>query len=130
MASKAYSAPSPSVRACTSGTGSPAAALIVWVAPSRFAISSLASSRSIAIIFSAPERTAPWTTFNPMPPTPNTATLLPGRTRAVFVTAQTPVVTLHPTSAALSRGMSLPMGMADSSAMTVYSPKDDMLAKW
>ena len=41
-----------------------------------------------------------------MPPQPITATVSPGRTFAVFITAPTPVVTPQPMSAALSSGMS------------------------
>ncbi len=41
----------------------------------------------------------PWTTFSPTPPQPTTATVSPGRTRAVLSAAPTPVMTAHPISA-------------------------------
>jgi len=37
-----------------------------------------------------------WMTLRPMPPSPNTTTLAPGVTFAVFTTAPTPVVTPQP----------------------------------
>ena len=54
----------------------------------------------------APAMAAPCTTFSPTPPVPNTATLLPGRTRAALKTAPTPEMTAHPSSAARSSGRS------------------------
>jgi hypothetical protein len=38
----------------------------------------------------------------PTPPQPMTATVAPGSTRAVLITAPTPVITQQPTSAATS----------------------------
>ena len=47
-------------------------------------------------ILSAPTMRAPWMTLRPMPPSPNTATLAPGHTFAVLITAPMPVVTPQP----------------------------------
>jgi hypothetical protein len=47
---------------------------------------------------------APWIAFSPTPPTPKTATRLPGLTPAVFQTAPTPVITEQPISAAFWSG--------------------------
>ena len=49
---------------------------------------------------------APWIAARPTPPQPNTATVEPGSTRAVFRAAPTPVVTPQPMRAARSNGMS------------------------
>ena len=48
------------------------------------------------MIMLAPTSLAPWMTFRPMPPRPNTMTFEPGSTLAVLVTAPTPVVTPQP----------------------------------
>jgi hypothetical protein len=72
----------------------------------RRANSSFSGLRSTAMIVAASASTAPWRTFKPTPPTPNTATELPGGTRAVLATAPTPVSTAQPMSAALSSGAS------------------------
>ena len=61
---------------------------------------------STATIRLAPAITAPWMQLSPTPPQPITATLAPGGTLAVRITAPTPVGTAHPTMAARSRGMS------------------------
>ena len=55
---------------------------------------------------SAPASNAPCTALRPTPPQPITTTLLPGSTRAVLVTAPTPVITEQPTRHARSSGMS------------------------
>ena len=88
------------------GAGSSWEASTTWVAPNVRANSSFCGLTSTATIVRAPASTAPCTTFSPTPPTPNTATVLPGGTRAVFVTAPMPVSTAQPTSAALSSGAS------------------------
>ena len=51
---------------------------------------------STPMILSAPTILAPWMTLSPMPPRPNTATLAPGYTLAVLITAPMPVVTPQP----------------------------------
>jgi hypothetical protein len=51
---------------------------------------------STPMILSAPTIFAPWITFSPMPPRPNTTTLAPASTLAVNSTAPTPVVTPQP----------------------------------
>ena len=50
--------------------------------------------------------TDPITTDRPTPPAPKTATLIPGRTLALFSTAPTPVVTPQPIRAETSKGRS------------------------
>src|SRR2546425_839952 len=57
-------------------SGSLFPAFTVCVAPNSFAILSLLSSRSTAMIFSAPASTAPWMTLSPTPPAPKAATAL------------------------------------------------------
>ena len=57
--------------------------------------------------------------MQPTPPAPNTATLLPGRTRVVFSTAPTPVVTAQPINAATVSGTSLLNGTQHSCDTTV-----------
>jgi len=66
------------------------------VIPNFSAIFALAGLTSTPMIRSAPTIRAPWTTFRPMPPRPNTATVEPGSTRAVKTTAPMPVVTPQP----------------------------------
>ena len=75
------------VKAPNSGTGD---------MPNRRPHSSFESLRSTPIILSAPTILAPWMTFRPIPPNPNTITLSPAWTFAVFTTAPTPVVTPQP----------------------------------
>ena len=58
----------------------------------------------MATIGYAPAATAPSRAARPTPPSPNTATLSPGRTPAVLKTAPTPVSTAQPNSAAISAG--------------------------
>ena len=57
--------------------------LMKSVMPKDLAISTLDGFRSTPMILSAPAMRAPWMTFRPMPPRPNTATVLPGVTFAV-----------------------------------------------
>src|SRR5918999_1787397 len=59
--------------------------------------------------------------LRPTPPQPNTATVAPGSTPAVLITAPTPVVTPQPTSDACANGMSLSIGTAATSATSAYS---------
>ena len=66
------------------------------VMPNLRAIASRAGLRSTPMILSAPTIFAPWITFRPMPPRPNTTTLAPASTFAVKSTAPTPVVTPQP----------------------------------
>ena len=58
-----------------------------------------------------------------MPPRPNTATVEPGSTLAVFSTAPMPVVTPQPSRQILSSGASLLTLARDTSGTTVYSEK-------
>ena len=64
--------------------------------PKRRAIASRAGLRSTPTIIPAPTMRAPWITFSPMPPSPNTTTVLPVSTLAVNSTAPMPVVTPQP----------------------------------
>src|SRR5258705_336064 len=59
----------------------------VWVAPTSMGACSLASDRSIATMGWAPAIAAPCPKLRPTPPVPITATLEPGPTFAVLVTA-------------------------------------------
>src|SRR5882757_7890553 len=95
--SKVKSAP-PSVSVTKCATMSPPTldGLTKCVMPKRRPHSSLESLISTPMILSAPTILAPWMTFNPMPPRPNTTTLEPGVTLAVLTTAPTPVVTPQP----------------------------------
>ena len=95
MQSKAKSTPPP-VAARTSSTGSPCRALTETEAPKRPAKSSFSSSRSTAMIGSAPRTAAAATAQSPTPPAPTTATELPAGTSAVLITAPAPVMTAQP----------------------------------
>jgi hypothetical protein len=68
------SAPPPvrSTTACTTLSRPTSSGLMKSVIPNFLAISALAGLRSIPIIRSAPTILAPWITFSPMPPSPNT----------------------------------------------------------
>src|SRR5881296_2126750 len=90
MASKEKSTPPP-VISRIAGTGSCAEASTTWVAPSSRAVASLWPCTSTAMIIRAPPMRAPWIAARPTPPQPNTATMEPGSTRAVFRAAPTPV---------------------------------------
>ena len=62
---------------------------------------------------------APWTALMPTPPRPATATVSPGRTPAAYVAEPQPVVTPHPTSAAVSSGMCFSIFTHESTETTV-----------
>ena len=66
---------------------------------------------SIATIGYELIKEAPWITFNPTPPTPNTAIDCPGFKFALLYTMPSPVVTEHPSNAATSRGTSEGIGV-------------------
>ena len=66
-----------------------------WVAPTRWASSSLAGSMSIAITGWAPVSAAPMTAARPTPPVPKTASGRPAGRCTAFSTAPTPVITAH-----------------------------------
>ena len=84
---------------------------------------SLSRTRSTATTEAAPASTAPCTTDSPTPPQPTTATVDPGGTRAVLMTAPTPVVTAQPTRAATSSGSDESIGTTDRSNTSVRSAK-------
>jgi hypothetical protein len=65
----------------------------------------------------------PCTTDRPTPPRPTTSTDWPSRTRAVFRTAPTPVMTAQPTRAACSSGTASGTGRTARSDTTVCSAK-------
>ena len=87
------------------------------------ASASFSGTRSTATTDAAPASTAPCTTDSPTPPQPTTATLAPGGTRAVLMTAPTPVVTAQPTRAATSSGNEGSIGTTDRSNTSVRSAK-------
>jgi hypothetical protein len=67
--------------------------------------------------------------MSPTPPVPITTTLLPGFTFAALTTAPKPVMTAHPSRAALSRGKSGGIFSSAFSGMTEYSENVDAPAK-
>ena len=71
----------------------------------------------------APARAAPWIAFSPTPPAPTTATRAPGRTRAVFTTAPTPVMTPQASRHASSGGRSSGSGTHWLASTTTASAK-------
>ena len=93
----------------------------MWVAPTFSASACLDSSGSTARIVVAPDTRAPWITDRPTPPHPITATVDPGLTFAVLITAPTPVVMPQPISAATSNGTSGSTLIAPCQGMTTSS---------
>ena len=97
----------------------------VWVAPKALACSSLNGIGSTAMILRAPAMRAPCTALMPMPPTPSTATVSPGRTLARLTAEPKPVATPHDTSATAGNGMSgstLTTDNSDSSCISENVP--------
>ena len=86
-------------------------------------MSNLSGLTSMARMRSAPAITAPWITDRPMPPRPNTATVEPGSTLAVFSTAPIPVVMPQPRRQTLSSGAALLTLASAISGTSVYSEK-------
>ncbi|MNR17807.1 hypothetical protein D3C85_1344910 [compost metagenome] len=76
------------------------------VAPNCLAISNLAGLMSMAMIRAALALTAPMTADRPIPPRPKMATVSPGLTLAVLITAPIPVVTPQPSRQTFSSGAS------------------------
>ena len=97
------------------------------VAPKCRAMLSLAGDMSMAMIRPAPAIAAPLIAARPTPPQPITATVSPGRTLEVWITAPTPVITPQPIRAARSSGMSLRMATQACSWISICSAKDDRL---
>ena len=97
--------------------------LIVWVAPISLALSNLNSLLSIAIIFDAEEKIAPWITLSPTPPQPNTATEEPFSTLALFRTDPIPVITAQPIRQALFNGTSSEILTTEFSVTIVFWEK-------
>src|SRR5258705_93925 len=71
------------------------------------------------MIVLAPATRAPMMALKPTPPIPNTATELPGVTRAVLTTAPTPVTTAQPNKAAVASWTEASIFTSDSCAATV-----------
>src|SRR5262249_18829673 len=67
---------------------------------------------------------------SPTPPQPNTATIDPGATRAVFNAAPTPVVTPQPIKAARSNGRSSRTRTMALLCTSIFSAYADKLANW
>ena len=78
----------------------------------------------------APASAAPFTADRPTPPQPMTATVEPAGTRAVLITAPTPVMTPQPTSVARSSGMSRSIFTSAFSCTTICSAKAERLRNW
>src|SRR5829696_6396458 len=95
----------------------------VWAAPNSRASARRSSERSTAMMVLAPTKLRPSSIACPTPPQPSTTAVSPGRTRAVLVTAPTPVVTAQPISAATGKGTSSGIGTAADSGTTVSSAK-------
>src|SRR4051794_20248414 len=76
-----------------------------WVAPSSKAHARLFSAGSTTTTRSAPEATQASTDAAPMPPSPITTAVSPGRTWATLTTAPHPVDTPQPSREARSRGI-------------------------
>jgi hypothetical protein len=100
-------------------TGSALVASTTSVAPNCLAHSSLLPAMSTPMIRVARASRAPMITLLPMPPQPNTATLLPRRTPAEYRAAPTPVVTPQPSSEACSGGQASGTFTACRAATTV-----------
>ena len=100
------------------------------VAPKLRDMLSFAGEVSIAMIRPAPAIAAPLMAASPTPPQPMTATVSPGRTWLVWITAPTPVVTPQPISAARSSGMSLRIATQPCSCTSICSANDPKLANW
>src|SRR3954466_12146004 len=96
------SAPLPSVRSWIASTGSTCEASTVWVAPNCLASSSLAGSRSTAMIRDAPASRDPRMAASPTPPQPKTATESPRPTSPVYMAAPSPAITPQPRRPATS----------------------------
>ena len=60
----------------------------------------------MATICLAPASLAPWMALAPMPPTPTTTTVSPGRTSAAYTAEPQPVTTPQPSRQARSSGTS------------------------
>src|ERR1700722_12271035 len=125
-ASNEYSTPPPVISLMAS-TGSTLLALITSVAPINLATSSLEETVSIAMTRSAPAIAAPLTAERPIPPQPNTATVAPAGTFAVFITAPAPVMTPHPTRQPMLSGMSSAIFTTAFSCTSNSSANDDRL---
>ncbi|CAB5060332.1 unannotated protein [freshwater metagenome] len=67
--------------------------------------------------------------FKPTPPQPNTATVEPGLTLAVFITAPYPVSTAQLINAARSSGISLGITTAPDAGTTTYSANEATVKK-
>ena len=80
---------------------------------------------STAMIRAAPDTMAASREFSPTPPRPTTATVAPGGTLAVLMTAPAPVITPQPNSAASSIEISSPIGMTALRGTTAYSAKQE-----
>ena len=84
---------------------------------------------STAMMREAPWTRRAWITFRPIPPTPKTAAVCPGRTVARLKTAPIPVRTPQPMSEAEVKGTSVEIFTAWTSEMMVYSAKTEAAAK-
>src|SRR3984957_18934992 len=126
-ASNEYSTPPPVISLMAS-TGSTLLALITSVAPINLATSNLEETVSIAMIRSAPAIAAPFTAESPIPPQPNTATVAPGGTFAVFITAPAPVMTPQPTRQPMLSGISSAIFTTAFSCTSNCSANDERLA--
>ena len=123
ITSNETSTPRPPVSFSTRSTVS-ASPWSVRVALRLRAGSSFSGSRSTAITSRARASAAPCTTFRPTPPSPNTATSIPGSTLASNSAAPTPVAMPHPSSAACSNDSAGSMGIAPVAGTTTYGQNE------
>ena len=100
------------------------------VAPNWRARVSLDASMSTPMIRVAPAISSPWITLRPMPPTPKTTAVSPGRTWARLSTAPTPVSTPQPIRQAEVNGTSVGMRTAWTSETMVDSTNTLAAAKF
>ena len=90
------------------------------VAPDTNAVVSLAGLVSTAITCAAPATTLPWIAAAPTPPTPNTTTSSPGRTRPTRIAAPRPVVPPQDRRHAVDRSTSSSTFTHAAASQTVY----------
>src|SRR5580698_385851 len=101
-----------------------------WVAPNWRASASLEARVSTAMIRLAPASRRRWITLSPTPPTPKTAEVSPGWTRARLNTEPTPVRTPQPMRQADVMGTSLEILTAWTSLTMVDSVNTEVPAKF
>lgn len=103
---------------------------MISVTPMVSALASFSEFISIPIILEAPLERAPSTAASPTAPRPNTATVDPACTLAVFHAAPRPVVTPQLSKVMVLRGAFGSILTTQAESTTVYSLKVEVLRKW